>query len=281
MFKKIRLRFIHLSTTAKAAIIFLIFVSLAWIIPVQSTSLNVSGILSAASIFYSILLGFYIAAAMTNLSRLKTLVATETGGLIAVFNLVKTGLPKKLGQTREAIDKYLIKRFDYEIDAYAEPTTQEFFEIFDVLKGAAGKSGGEAAAIGYVAEGVYYLPQARRELTVVGAKVVDSASWVLLDILSLVIIIALFFTRDGSLQDALMVALLSASAILSLFILDDVDANRFGEEQFAIKTYQDVFTAIGKPHYYPSHYLELGRYKPAVGHYRTGNSQKIIEVGKK
>ncbi len=275
MFKKIRLRFIHLSATIKAALIFLVFIVCAFLIPIQRTSLNVNGILAAASIFYSILLGFYIAAAMTNLSRLKTLVATETGALIAVFNMVKLALPKKVKMTREAIDKYLIKRFDYEIDAYAEPTTKVFFDIFKVLKGGEGKTGSEASTIGYIAEALYYVPQARREITVVGAKVVDSASWILLDILSLIIIISLFFTRDGSFQDAIMVAMLSASAVLSLFILDDVDANRFGEEQFAINTYQDVFSAIDKLHYYPAHYLELGRYKPVVKTYRTGASNHI------
>ncbi|SRR5258708_1232637 len=281
MFKNLERRFIHLSAPLKAVLIFIAFIIITLIIPLEKTSLNVSGILSAASIFYSILLGFYIAAAMSNLSRLKTLVATETGALIAIFHLVKLALPEKLEEVRESIDKYLIKRFDYEVDSYVEPTTKEFFLIFDVLKGVNGKSGGESSSIGYIAEAMYYIPQARRELSIVGAKVVDSASWVLLDVLSLVIVISLFLTRDGSLQSSLIVALLSASAILSLFILADVDANRFGEEQFAIDTYQDVFSAIGKQHYYPAHYLEVGRYTPPNKIYRTGNSNSVKLIEKK
>jgi hypothetical protein len=61
---------------------------------------------------------------MTNLSRLKTLVATETGGLIALDRIVRLSLPERSAQVQAAIDRYLIKRFDYEIHAYTEPTTK-------------------------------------------------------------------------------------------------------------------------------------------------------------
>jgi len=278
MIKSAPKRFVHASPSLKAVLIFFFFVLLALWVPISTTSLDVGGVLSAASIFYSILLGFYIAAAMSNLSRLKTLVASETGALVAIFHMVKLSLPERLEDTRENIDQYLIKRFDYEVDTYTEPTTKEFFGIFDVLKKAEGKSAGESAGINYIAEAMYYISQSRQELTVVGSRVVNGASWFVLVVLSVVIIVTLFFTRDGSWESALITALLSASAVLALFILDDVDANRFGEEQFAIDTYQDVFSAIGKKHYYPAHYLKRGRYKPTVNAYRTGSSESVSLV---
>jgi hypothetical protein len=206
---------------------------------------------------------------MSNLSRLKTLVATETGALIAIYNIVKLALPNRIAEAKLAIDNYLIKRFDYEIDTYTEPTTEEFFKIFDVLKSADTKSEGEGAAVNYIAEALYYVAQSRREVTIVGAKIVDKASWIILTILSFVIVALLFLMRDGSIQAALITSLLSSAAIMALFILDDLDGNRFGEEHFAIDTYQDVFTALGEEHYYPKHYLDGGRYKPTVKHYRT------------
>ncbi len=280
MLTTLKKRFIHMSPSVKAFLVFAFFTALALFIPIQKVALDVNGVLAAASIFYSILLGFYIAAAMANLSRLKTLVATETGALIAIYNIVKLSLPQDADRTKNDIDQYLLKRFDYEVDSYTEPTTHEFFKIFEVLDGAEGKSQGQSAAINYIAEGMYYVAQARRELTVVGARVVDGASWLVLDILSLVIVISLFLSRDGTLASAVIVALLSSSAILALFILDDVDANRFGEEQFAIDTYQDVFSAIGQPHYYPKHYLEGDRYVPSVKKYRTGTFGSVTMVDK-
>lgn len=261
--------------------IFLLLAVLAVAVPTKKVPIDVGSVLSATSIFYSILLGFFVAASMTNLSRLKTLVAIETGALIAMYNIVALSLPQKLDEMRAAIDCYLIKRFDYEVHQYVEPTTKEFFSIFDVLKGAQTKSEGEAAALDYIAEGMYYVPQARREITIVGAKIVTGMSWILLNVLSLLIVFLLFLLRDGSLESALVTALLSTSAFLALLILNDIDSNRFGEAQFSINTYEDVFSAIGKPRYYPTSYIKTGRHKPRVGEYRTGTSSHHYLVRKK
>ena len=271
--------FKHTPTSVKAFYIFIIIAILTYAIPVKEIPLDVSNVLSATSIFYSILLGFYIASAMTNLSRLKTLAATETGALIAIYYQIKLALPKKLDEVRESIDHYLLKRFDYEIDDYTEPTTQEFFAIFEVLKGANPTSEGESAALAYVAEAQYYIAQARREISIVGARIVTSASWAILNVLSGIIVLSLFLMRDGGLTSSIVTIFLSSSALISLLILEDVDGNRFGEEDFAINTYQAVFKAIGKDNYYPSHYITEKRHKPNVAKYRTGTSMAVEMSG--
>lgn len=112
-------------------------------------------------------------------------------------------------------------------------------------------------------------------MTIVGAKVVSTISWLILITLSLIIVGCLLLMRDGTLESALICAFLSAAAILSLFILADVDGNRFGEEHFAIDTYQDVFSAIGVLPYYSAHYLEAGRYFPSAKKYRVGKPGKV------
>lgn len=259
----------HLHPAWKGIIIFGIFAVAAWLVPIRQASDDVSNVLNATAIFYSILIGFYISSAMANLSRLKTLVATETGALIAIYHIVQLSLPQKIDETREAIDKYIIKRFDYEISDYIEPTTKEFFAIFNNLKGAKGKSDGEAAAINYIAEAMYYVAQARRETSIVSAKIVYGVSSALLYVLSIIIVASLFVLRAPGLESSLVAVLLSSAAILSLLILHDVDGNRFGEEQFAIDTYQDVLKAIGKEPYYSKHYLRGFRYKPPEKNYRT------------
>lgn len=279
--KHFLLRIKHSSAGAKAIVTLIIVGLLAFFLPVSASPLDIGSLLGATSIFYSILLGFYISAAMANLSRLKTLTATETGGLVAVYRIVKLSLPERVKQTEDAIDKYLIKRFDYEVNAYALPTTNEFFAIFDVLKGAETKSEGEGAAVNYIAEAMYYVAQARREMTIVGAKLLTHASWFILFILSSVIVIALFLMRDGSFESFVFTALLAASAIMSLFILQDVDGNLLGEEEFSVGTYQVIFDTIGRPHYYPISYIKSKRYKPTVKEYRTGTSKHVYLVKNK
>ena len=279
--KKIKHSVEHLNPIYKGMVIFIALIGLAFFLPSRPDALDVATVLGATAIFYSVLLGFYIASAMTNLARLKTLAASETGALIAIDKIVELSLPAKAKETKEKIDKYLVKRFQYEIGAYVEPTTKEFYSIFDVLKGAQAKSDGEGAAINYIAEAMYYIAQARREITIAGAKIMTSASWLLMIVLTLIIVICLFLTRDGSTVSAIIVSLLSSAAILSLFILDDIDGNKFGEEQFAIDTYQDVFSAMGLLHYYPVHILIGSRYKPSVKEYRTGEPSNMHIVQRK
>ena len=266
----------HLHPGWKAVIVFGVFGAAAYLVPIRQASPEVPNVLAATAIFYSILIGFYIASAMTNLSRLKTLVATETGALIAIYHITKLSLPEKTNQVREAIDRYVIKRFDYEIADYTEPTTEEFYAIFDCLKNAKGKSDGESAAINYIAEAMYYVAQARREISIVGVKIVNGVSSTLLYILSGIIIVSLFVLRTPSFESSLIAVLLSTAAVLMLLILHDVDGNRFGEEQYAIDTYQDVFRDIGKEEYYSSHILKGFRYKPKTKHYRSGGSTHVI-----
>lgn len=268
-------RFKHSSPGFKAIATFIFVSALAYFLPLRELPLDAGSLLGATSIFYSILLGFYISAAMANLSRLKTLTSTETGALIATHRIIKLSLPDRAHETEEAIDKYLIKRFDYEVNEYAKPTTDEYFAIFDVLKGANTKSDGEGAALNYAAEAMYYVAQARREMTVVGARLLTGASWLILVILSAVIVASLLLMRDGSPESFIFTALLATAAIMSLFILQDVDGNLLGEEEFSIGTYQGVFDAIGKPHYYPTSYIKQGRYRPTVKEYRTGTSKSV------
>ena len=274
-------RFKHSSPAIKTLLTFVVVGILAYVLPTKISEVDVASILGATSIFYSILLGFYISAAMSNLSRLKTLTATETGALIAIHRIVALSLPEKKHETEEAIDKYLIKRFDYEISEYTGPTTNEYFAIFDVLKGANTKSEGQGAALNYVAEAMYYVAQARRELTIVGAKLLTKASWLILITLSLIIVFSLFLMRDGSFESIIFTSFLATSAIMALFILQDVDGNLLGEEDFAIGTYQGVFAAIGRMHYYPSHFIKTGRYKPDVLEYRSGNSEHVTTITSK
>ena len=82
--------------------------------------------------------------------------------------------------------------------------------------------------------------------------------------------------RTPGFESSLVAVFLSTAAVLMLLILHDVDGNRFGEEQYAIDTYQDVLRAIGKEEYYSSHILKGFRYQPKTRHYRTGTSDHVV-----
>jgi len=93
MAASLKQRYTHTSPAFKVVLAFIVIGVLAFFVPFRKFNLDVGSVLSATAIFYSILLGFFIAAAMANLSRLKTLVATETGALIAIERIVRLSLP--------------------------------------------------------------------------------------------------------------------------------------------------------------------------------------------
>jgi len=269
----------HIATTKKAALIFGLIVILVFALPILNIPVNVSNILSATAIFYSILLGFFIAAAMANLTRLKSLVASETGGLMSVYHSVRVAAPEKAEHVRWLIDQYLIKRFDYEISDYTEFTNKEYFAIFDILGELNPHETGKQAALGYISGAQFYIAQSRREISIVGARIVSQASWIVLYTLSFVIVLMLFLMRDGSLASLIVTSVLASSALIALLMLSDIDGNRFGEEEFAINTYQAVFKALELDPYYPEHYILTDRHKPKEKKYRTGTSANVRVVG--
>lgn len=273
-------KIIHINTTTKATVVFIVFLILVFAIPVKKVAVDVSGLLTAAAIFYSILVGFFFSSAMANLNRLKTLVAEETGALITLYYAALQEFPERTEDVKVAIDRYVIKRFDYEIHNYGPATIKEFFGIFEAFKDVK-TNPYDSVALNVLSNTFYYIPQARREITIVGAPVITKISKILLYVLSGIIIISLFLLRNGQVESLIATSMLCSSAILALFILSDVDGNRFGEEEYSIKTYEFVFKAIGLLPYYPTSYIAQGRYKPPEDVYRTGTSDNIETVRKK
>ena len=271
-------RIIYLTTAAKGLLVFIFFLLLVFIIPVRKVSIDINSLLTSAAIFYSILVGFFFSSAMADLNRLKTLVAEETGALITIYYATLQSFPERVDAVKTAIDQYIIKRFDYEINNYTEPTTKNFFAIFAVFKDIKLNSDGDSTALTVIGNAFYYIPQSRREVTIVGAPIITKTSKALLYILSLIIIIALFLLRSGGVEAAIATSMLCSSAVLALLILSDVDGNRFGEEEYSIKTYQAVFKALNLLPYYPSSYLDQGRYKPTEHTYRTGTYGTVETV---
>ncbi len=131
---------------------------------------------------------------MSNFSRLKTLVSLEAGGLIALYNLtnrIDIGLGKKVA---DAIDKYIIARFDWELENYVENTQEEFLAIFDILKSrkALPEDVREQNALYFVFNNLANMPAIRNEISIVGKSTLNRLYWILLYILAAIVIFSLY-----------------------------------------------------------------------------------------
>lgn len=228
-------------------------------------SFDFSAILSSASFLFSILVGFFIASAMGNFSRLKTLISQEAGGLIAIYRLtalVDSELSKKIA---DLIDNYIIARFDWELENYVEKTDKEFFAIFDVLKKVRPENKEEEDALYFIVNNLALLPAARSEIAIVGKSTLNRLYWGLLYALAFVVIVGLYGSIGAEISSKVTTVLLASTVILVLIVLDEIDKNKLNEHDVAFAGYNEVLKSIGKTKYYLDIDVKAGRVRLPEG----------------
>jgi len=236
-------------------------------------SYDFSAIFTTSSFLFSILIGFFISSAMNNFTSLKSLVSQETGGLVALYRLVlmiDTKLGIKIGDT---IEKYIIARFDWELENYIDNTGKEFYKIFDVLKekNSAPEDIKEEDALYFVFNSLATLPGIRNEIAIVGKSTLNTVYWGLLNTLGLTVIIGIFGSVGGDFIQKLSVALLSSCVAIVLLLLNDIDKNKLNEFDVAFQRYNQALLAIGKLPYYLEVDISHKRLQaPIKGKYQLG-----------
>lgn len=255
---------------AELALSFIVLLLLAMLLPVANID-NVDAILASATFLYGIFYGFEAAVVLQNFSSLKTLLATETAGILSVFNLSKILGGETHQKVEENIEKYLIKAIDYPLVTYVQETNKEFFEIFEPLRQYEPKTEAESAAIAYMHEGLYYIPQSRNQIAQVAPRDVDPPEWGMLLILGSIIIFALFLGRDADIISKIAAAIFSMAVVGSLLLLEEIDSNRIQEAHLEYEMFNRTLDAIGKKRYYPEFALKKGVVKIPIGkEYRVG-----------
>ncbi len=104
------------------AIVFTFFIALLFIIPASFISGDVSNIITICTFILAILLGFFIAASLSNYLSLQTLAAEETANFIALYRTYQLLDPKLAEEVRAKIDEYIIYSFDFEFIEYMDNT---------------------------------------------------------------------------------------------------------------------------------------------------------------
>jgi len=221
-------------------------------------------IFTASTVFFSIIFGFFLSSALSNLSRLKTLVASECGILIAFHDFISIVNRELKEEVANLIDKYIIARFDWELENYVENTEKEFSDIFDVLesKKIDPKNDRTKSAINYCFNSEISLSQIRQEISIVSKSALNNFYWTLLVLLGGIVILTLFLSIEKTVTGKITGILLSTAIAVAFLILDDVDRNKINEHIMAFETYNRVLTAIGKLPCYLQIDIKAKRVKP-------------------
>jgi hypothetical protein len=222
-----------------------------------------SKILSTTTTLFSILVGFFIASAMSNFLRLKTLISSETGGLFSVYKFADL-IDENLGkEVKEAIDKYIIASFDWELEEYVEKTGKEFENIFDVLKKRKmlPDNRKEDQALNFLMNDLGSLPSIRNEISIVAKTTLNNLYWVLLIILAILTIFAVLMGTQFTFISILLAVSISAAVLFALFLLDEIDKNRLNESDIAFNNFNQLLISLGMLPYYLESDIKEGRIK--------------------
>ncbi len=262
-------------------ILSLLTIVIAYLNPILD--FDVSKILSSSTTLFSILVGFFIASAMSNFLRLKTLVASEMGGLYSVYKFASL-IDEKLGEeVKQAIDKYVTTGFHWELNNYVENTHKEFDEIFDILKKRKTNpdNNKEEVALDFLMTDLGSLPAIRNEISLVAKTTLNKLYWILLIALGVLTIFALLMGTQFNFTSISLAICVSSAVIFSLLLLDEVDKNKLNEYDIAFNNYNQLLISLGKRPYYldidiKSKRVKIDKTKP----YRlyNSNTHEVVEM---
>lgn len=239
-------------------------------IPLFNLTFDVGSILTVISVLFTILAGFFIAAATSNYLRLQTLITSLNASMISMFDLARIIDPASKEKVADAIDEYMISALDYDLLDFASKTEDELQKVVAVVDKIKPKNNHLGPLIQNLHDQKVSLYSSHQEMSVATKRIVGTRHWVILITLSSLIAMLTLELRDGQVLSYIMVSALLFAIYQVLKLLHEIDSNLFLAKKLAFETPQQVFRLIGRLHYYPKYALDAGVAKMTEIPYRVG-----------
>ena len=241
-----------------------------FVLPIFTLNDSNGTLLTAVSLLFAILVGFFIATTTSNYLRLQTLIADANAGLISLRNLISRIEPSKKQIVEQAIDEYMIATLDYELLDYTDKTKREFNNILKIAD--------EIEPQGNVGLTLFQELHVRmdemltndQEISLTSKKIVTPRHWFIIILLSILLATSLLSFRDGTLIMSIFVSIMFVSIYHIMILIHEIDTNLFLSNQLSFEDPQQVFYGIGRDYYYPEYSIKKGYAKPSSDVYRIG-----------
>ena len=229
-----------------------------------------STLLTAVSLLFAILVGFFIATTTSNYLRLQTLIADANASLISIFNLVKSIDPDKKPEIGEAVDEYMIASLDFELLDYARKTKKEFNQVIKVSDETEPKDQKGFALLSELHTRMDDLLTNDQEIALTAKQIVTPRHWFIIVSLSILLSLSLLSFRDGTMLVSLFISIMLIAIYHILYLIHEIDTNLFLSRQLSFEDPQQVFEGIGRLPYYPKCAIDKGYVRPTTKSYRVG-----------
>lgn len=257
----------------EALIAIILFVA-PFFIPAFNITANIDVLVTAVSTLFAIVVGFFIADAMSNYLRLQTLIAEENGTLIALAHAAREINPETFSALHDAIDAYIVAQLNQETLNHILQTEGEMRAIVtetdSLIRGSSKDSRWDATHA--MLRTVHTV---RQEIALVAKRNLTIAHWAIMSILGLLLMLVILAVRDGSIFFNLIASLMIVGSYTILVLLNEVDSNRLLEQKLSYENPYEIFLTIDKAPYYPWFSPPYVRKPGRDGTYRLGtNGQK-------
>lgn len=249
-------------------IISTILLILPFIFPPFSFSFSISTILNIVSLLFSILIGFFIAAATTDYLRLQSLISELDANLIHIFRLGKLIQPSAAEKLANAIDEYIVAILDFSLLDWVPHTKKEFEKIIETIDEISPSN--ETGLFPHLKIAEADLSKKNQEIFLATKKIVSGKHWLILILLAILIGIMLLSLRNGQWLFSLISAIILFVIYQVLILLNDIDSNAFLAKKLSYQNPQEIFRAIGKLQYYPEIAIKNRWAKEPNKNYRIG-----------
>lgn len=218
---------------------------------------DVEWILTISTFLFAILAGFFISRAVARLGEIRKNIGAEDALFLSLYKTaqgVGGGAEKKIV---DLIDKYYVITYDNDTSNYYKPTIPYFLRIWDgVAKLRKGNipSSYEQQLLVILAN----IESCRNLTSTIDKEKVGKGQWIILFILSMIILICLFYIKTGTIFSNVTTVLLSTSLVMILLILRDLQNLKFGEADLSLEeSGQEVLEVMGKLRYYNQKYFQM------------------------
>ena len=254
----------------------IVFILLLLVVPQKFISPDLGNtVLTISTFLFGIIAGFFIVVTTTDYNTLKNLLASETGGLIALHQDVLMYDRDSANRLAELIDEYIRHSFDVELINSAQYIRPDFERIKKLIRELPIKQ--ELAPILQEVRIVMDdLIKVHQDEIVLGTRTVSTFQWFVLIVLSALPIITIYGLRTGELFFDIVTVAFSSMIVLILLIIRAIDLYVWNEETFGYDIYEEVLKSIGKLPYYPQESIEKGRIHPRENEYRIGTRDKTL-----
>lgn len=247
-----------------------LFFSLPFVLPKYSISFDSGTVFTVISILFTILIGFFIASAMTNYFRLQDLISRLNAGMISLQRYANIIAPSRANQVADVIDRYLIATLDYDLLNYSNETRDEFDGIIDCID----QLRPEPKAPSQLLQNIHSVKcdfiEINQEIMLASQTIVGPRHWSILIALAFAIGLLAIPLREGGLLPTCIVGIILVANYQVLRLLYDIDTNLFLTKRLAFQNPQQVFRAIHRLPYFPQFAIDRKNVIHLPSSYRVG-----------